>query len=215
MVRPAKGEVDRELTSLENAPQQHSPTGTEGGGGLSPSRLLARVEISVAVLLCIGAAMIALFMRRLIGSGGIETARDFLTLSPSLFPQLAMVLLAAVSASYAIDAWRNHARVEQSHTYEDVDRLKRAGFMVVVAICYAALITWMGFILSTMLVSGILSWFLGLRKPLTFLPGVVIAPIAIRFVFERLLYIALPRSEIEFVAAIEDSLIRLLVWIFL
>jgi hypothetical protein len=209
------GEVDRELTSLENAPQQHSPAGTEGGGGLTPSRLLVQVEISAAVLLCIGAAMSALFMPQLIGSGGIETPRDFLTLSPGVFPQLAMILLAAVSLFYAVDAWRSYARVEQSHTDEDVDRLKRAGFMVVVAICYASLISWMGFILSTMLVAGIVSWFLGLRKPLTFLPGVVVAPIAIRFVFERLLYIALPRSEIEFVAAIEDFLLRALVWIFL
>ena len=180
-----------------------------------PSRLMARVEVAVAVLFVCGAAGLAIFMPRLIGSGGIETARDFLTLTPAFFPQLAMAMLAVVSSRYALEAWRIQAISTGSHSPEELVRLKRAGFMFLVAIFYAAFITWMGFILSTMLVAGIVSYFMGLRKPLSFLPTVVVAPILIRFVFERLLFIALPRSEIEFVAGIEDAVIGLLVTVFL
>ncbi len=181
----------------------------------APSRLLARVEVAVAVLLTLGAGAIAIFMPRLIGRGGIETARDFLTISPAFFPALAMGLLTVVCVPYAINAVRGLAKSNEAHTGEDLVRLKRAGFMVVIAICYAASMSWMGFILATMLMALIVSYFLGLRKPLAFLPGVIMVPIIIRFVFERLLYIALPRSEIEFVAAIEDALIRFLVTVLL
>ena len=181
----------------------------------APSRLLARVEVAVAVLLTFGAGAIALFMPKLIGRGGIETARDFLTISPAFFPRLAMGLLAVICVRYAINAVRGLTKSNEAHTGEDLVRLKRAGFMVVVAVCYAGLMSWMGFILATMLMALIVSYFLGLRKPLAFVPGVILVPITIRFVFERLLYIALPRSEIEFVAAIEDAVIKFLVTVLL
>ncbi len=181
----------------------------------APSRLLARVEVAVAVLLTLGAAAIALFMPQLIGRGGIETARDFLTISPAFFPGLAMGLLAMVCVPYAIQSVRRLAKSNEAQTGEDLVRLKRAGFMTVVAICYAASINWLGFILATMLMALVVSYFLGLRKPLTYLPGVILVPITVRFVFERLLFIALPRSEIEFVAAIEDALIKFLVTVLL
>lgn len=181
----------------------------------APSRLLARVEVAVAFLLVLGAGATAIFMPYLIGRGGIETARDFLTISPSFFPVLAMGLLAVVCVPYAINAVRGLAKSSEAHTGEDLVRLKRAGFMVVVAVSYAGSMTWLGFILATMLMALIVSYFLGLRKPLAFLPGVVLVPVTIRFVFERLLYIALPRSEIEFVAAIEDALIGFLVTVLL
>ncbi len=177
----------------------------------APSRLLARVEVAVAVLLTFGAGAIAIFMPNLIGRGGIESARDFLTISSSFFPRLTMGLLALICVGYAIQAARGLAKSSEAHTLEDLVRLKRAGFMVGIAVCYAGLMSWMGFILATMLMALIVSYFLGLRNPLTYLPTVVVAPIAIRFVFERLLYIALPRSEIEFVAAIEDAVIKFLV----
>ncbi len=126
-----------------------------------------------------------------------------------------MGLLAVICVPYAINAVRGLAKSNEAHTLEDLVRLKRAGFMVVIAIGYAASISWLGFVLATMLMALIVSYFLGLRKPWAYLPGVVLAPIVIRFVFERLLYIALPRSEIEFVAAIEDALIKFLVTVLL
>ena len=176
----------------------------------APSRLLARAEVAVAVLMALGAAGLAIFMPYLIGSGGIETAREFLTLTPAFFPSLTMGLLAVVCVPYAIGAVRGLAKSNEAHTADDLSRLKRAGFMFVIAVFYAGVMSWMGFILSTMLVAFVVSYFLGLRKPLAFLPAVAIAPILIRFMFERWLYIALPRSEIGFVAAAEDALIHFL-----
>lgn len=180
-----------------------------------PNRLVAWTEVVVAVLLTTLALLLAIFMSGLIGAGGIETAEDYLHLTPDFFPRVTMLLLAAVCARYAFGAAKDLAKSTVPHDREDVERLRRAGFMVVVAIGYALTITWLGFILATMLVALITSFFLGLRNPLAYVPAVVVVPIAIRFVFERLLFIALPRSEIDLVAGIEDAVIGALVKILL
>jgi len=200
---------------LEQAPQQDSPGATDGGDGLVSGRFQARADLAVALLLACTGFLFAIFMPYFIGSGGIETAQDFMTISPAFFPRLVMGLLCVVCLPYVAEALRELSKSTGRHTAEDFERLKRAGIMVAIAICYAASITWLGFILSTMIVSAVSSYFLGLRKPVLFVPGVLVTPIVIRFVFERLLYISLPRSEIETVAVVEDAVIGLLVRILL
>ncbi len=200
---------------MEEAPRNVSPPATVDVGDPVPDRLLAWTELIVAVLLTVSALAIAVFMTELIGSGGIETAEDYLHLTPDFFPRMTMLLLAAVCVRYAIGAARGLARSTASHDPEDLERFGRAGFMVVVAVCYALTISWLGFILATMIVAAVVSYFLGLRNPLAFVPGVLVVPIAIRFIFERYLYIALPRSEIEAVAAVEDAVIGVLVKVLL
>ena len=208
--RPAGPNTERQLTHLEQAPLDEPPPATEGGDEPIPSRLLAWAEFVVAALLVAMALLMAIFMPALIGSGGFETAQDYLHLTPDFFPRLTMVLLAAVCTRYAVGAARGLARSTAGHDGEELTRLKRAGIMVAIAVLYAATISWLGFILATMLVAAVTSYFLGLRKPLAFVPSVFVMPIAVRFIFERLLFIALPRSEIEFVAGIEDAVIGLL-----
>ena len=122
-----------------------------------------------------------------------------------------MGLLALTCVPYVLAAVRNFARSSKHDISEQLAALRRAGFMMVIALCYAGTMAWLGFFLATVLVSAVCSYFLGLRKPLAFVPGVILVPIIIRFVFERMLYIALPRSEIEFVAGIEDAAMRFLV----
>lgn len=206
---------DRELRELNEAPLNEMPVAAESATDSAPIRLLAWTELVVAGSLTLAAFLLAVFMSSLIGAGGIETAEDYLHLTPDFFPRVTMLLLAAVSARYALGAARGLAKSTARHDAEYVGQLKRAGFMVIMAISYASAISWLGFILSTMLVAAVVSYFLGLRNPLAFIPGVFVVPILIRFVFERLLFIALPRSEIDFIAGIEDSVIRLLVKILL
>ena len=87
--------------------------------------------------------------------------------------------------------------------------------MMVVAVIYSFLVSWLGFIPSTMMMTAVVSMYLGITSPVALLPGTIFIPIVIRFIFERLLLIALPRSEIEFIARMEDSLMKFLSSIFL
>jgi hypothetical protein len=88
--------------------------------------------------------------------------------------------------------------------------LQRAGVATLIAVAYAASVTWLGYILATMLMTAVMAWYLGLRNPIAFVPGVLVIPVAIKFVFERLLLISLPRSEIESIGLVDDAVMRFL-----
>jgi hypothetical protein len=154
-------------------------------------------------------------MPYLIASGGIDTERDFATLSSALIPRIAFGLLTVLSLvvlAMAVQTVRSGAgRPRQDET----GRLWRAAVVSAIAIAYAATTTWLGYILATMLMTAAMAWYLGLRNPLAFIPGVIVIPVAIRFVFERLLLISLPRSSIESVGVVEDAVLRFLAHIFL
>ena len=72
----------------------------------------------------------------------------------------------------------------------------------------------LGFGLATLIMTAMVSVFLGLRQWWAVLSLPVLAPVVIRFIFERLLLISLPRSEFEFIAAIEDGIMKFLTSIF-
>lgn len=175
---------------------------------LSP--LMARLDVAVAAIFVLMAATIAAAMPMLIASGGIETERDFSTLSPALIPRLAFAILAALAFMAMISALRTVRSGIGRPRDSELPGIQRAAVAMIIAIAYAMSVTWLGYILSTMLMTAAMSYYLGLRNPLAFVPGVLVIPVVIRFVFERLLLIALPRSEIESIGAVEDALMRFL-----
>ena len=191
---------------------QASSAEIEAAVALSP--LMARVDVAVAAIVALSAATLTVAMPMLIASGGIEPGRDYVTLSPVLIPRLAfgcltiLAIFALISAVQTVRSGIGRPRADE------VGRLERAGVAALIALGYAATVTWLGYILATMLMTVVMAYYLGLRNPLMFIPGVVVIPVAIRFVFERLLLISLPRSSIESVGLVEDAVMRFLVRIF-
>lgn len=182
-------------------------------GDLSP--LLARLDIIVTALICLAAALLSIMMPRLVESGGIEIGRSYATMSASLIPRLifgVLAVVAAVATVAAIGRFRQSGAVDPG---DEFDRFGRAAFMAVVILFYALTVTWLGFVLSTMIVAAVTAYYLGLRNPFGYVPGVLIVPVLIRFVFERLLFISLPRSRIEAVGHIEDQVIQFLTHVLL
>lgn len=181
----------------------------------SQATTMRRLELLLALFLFFCAAGLAIFMPRLVASGGIEEAQTFIRLSPIFFPRLAFGLLALLCLGYSLIALRQLSAGGTESDPNDADRYLRAGLTIVVAVVYAYLVPWLGFIPSTMLMTAVVAIYLGLWNPFFLLPGVVVIPIAIRFVFERLLLISLPRSDFESIALMEDSLMKFLKGIFL
>lgn len=178
-------------------------------GALSP--LLARLDVIVTALICIAAGLLSIMMPRLVESGGIEIGRSYATMSASLIPRTIFGALAVVAAVATIAAFNRLRRSDTTNPGDELERFGRAAIVALIILAYALTVTWLGFILATMIVAVVLSYFLGLRNPLAFIPGVVIVPVLIRFIFERLLLISLPRSRIESIGQIEDQLMRFLV----
>jgi Flp pilus assembly protein TadB len=55
---------------------------------------------------------------------------------------------------------------------DEWSRLQRAGIATLIAVAYAASVPWLGYILATMLMTAVMAWYLGLRNPIAFVPGV-------------------------------------------
>ena len=195
------------------AAAQPSAADIDAAVALSP--LMARVDVAVAALLALIGATIAIAMPMLIASGGIDTERDFATLSSALIPRMAFGLLTVLAIVAIVPAVQAVREGVGRPRVEEASRLQRAGVAALIAIVYAASVTTLGYILATMLMTAVMSCYLGLRNPLMFIPGVIVVPVAIKFVFERLLLISLPRSSIESIGLVEDELLRFLVRIFL
>jgi hypothetical protein len=176
-------------------------------GDIAPplSPLMARLDVAVAALLALGAGAIAAAMPELVASGGIDTQRDFATLPGYLVPQLSFAALAVVALISLFPAVRRLKLSAGADPVDEGDRLQRAGVMIVITAAYAAGMNTLGYVLDTMLMTAAVAYYLGLRNPLAFIPGVLIVPFLIRFIFERLLLISLPPSQIEVVGNIEET----------
>ncbi|MCF8476436.1 MAG: tripartite tricarboxylate transporter TctB family protein [Pseudolabrys sp.] len=172
--------------------------------------LMARLDVAVAAIVALTAATITIAMPKLIASGGIDIERDFATMSAALIPQIAFGILAALATIVLVSAVQTVRSGIGRPRAAELSGLRRAAIALAIAVFYALSVTWLGYILATMLMTAAMAGYLGLRNPLTFIPGVLIVPIAIRFVFERLLLISLPRSSIESVGVVEDAVMRFL-----
>ena len=181
----------------------------------APSPMMLRLEIYLAGGMTLLSAGLSVFMPYLIASGGITSAQDFLTLSPVFFPRLAFAVLAALCAFYTLDAWRRARYVHFAADPGETERFLRGAKMIVIVAAYSIFVAVLGYGLSTLLMAGAVIWYLGIRQIWVIAPMAVLMPIVVRFIFERLLLISLPRSDYEAIAVVEDAIMKFLSGVFL
>ena len=181
----------------------------------APSPMMLRLEIYLAAALMLLAAGLAVFMPYLIASGGISAAQDFLRLTPVFFPRLAFTVLAALCAFYLLSAWREGRYVRSAENPDEVVRFRRGALMIAVIAAYSLLVSALGYGLSTLLMAGAVIWYLGIRQIWIVASVSIVMPIVVRFIFERLLLISLPRSDYEAIAVVEDAIMKFLSSVFL
>ncbi len=181
----------------------------------APSPMLMRLEIYLAAGMALASAGLSIFMPYLIASGGISSAQDFLTLSPIFFPRLAFAVLAALCLFYLLDAWRGARHIRYATDPGETTRILRGAKMFLIVAAYSIFVAILGYGLSTLLMAAAVIWYLGIRQIWVLAPMAVLMPIVVRFVFERLLLISLPRSDFEAIAAVEDAIMKFLSAVFL
>lgn len=181
----------------------------------TPSPMMLRLEICLAAAMMLLSVGFAAFMPYLIATGGISSAQDFLRLTPVFFPRLAFAVLAALCAFYLINAWRSARNIQSAANPDEAVRFQRGVVMIVVIAAYSLLVSALGYGLSTLLMAGAVIWYLGIRQIWIVASVSVLMPIVVRFIFERLLLISLPRSDYEAIAVVEDAIMKFLSGIFL
>ena len=181
----------------------------------APSPTMLRLEICLAAAMMLLSVGFAVFMPYLIATGGISAAQDFLRLTPVFFPRLAFSVLAALCAFYLVDAWRRARHVHSAADPGEAERFLRGVKMIVIIAAYSIFVAILGYGLSTLLMAGVVIWYLGIRQIWIVASVSIVMPIVVRFIFERLLLISLPRSDYEAIAVVEDAIMKFLSGLFL
>jgi hypothetical protein len=180
-----------------------------------PNRSLVIMALVVGGGVTLGALTLYAIMPSLIAQGGIPEAQtDFLRLSPVFFPRLAFAILTGLSLTYFISTARLLKQADEGSVFEESGTLQRVLTLYSIALIYPFLLPSLGYVVSTIFLMGGMTLYLGTRIWWQVLSFAVLTPITIRFVFERLLSISLPRSDFDFIANTEEGLMQVLVSIF-
>jgi hypothetical protein len=179
-------------------------------------RPLVLMALAVSAVITLLAVYFFFALPNMIAQGGIPEAQTaFLTLSPIFFPQLTFALLAALGLMYFIANVRRFSSAVGGMIFKETGTLQRVLTLYSIAVVYPFLLPWFGFVVPTILLMVSMTLFLGTRVWWQVIGFTFLTPVTIRFVFERLLAISLPRASIEIIEVAEEALMQLLVSIFL
>jgi hypothetical protein len=128
---------------------------------------------------------------------------------------LTFALLATLGLAYFIANVRRLSSAVGGIIFKEAGTLPRVLTLYSIAVIYPFLLPWFGFVVPTILLMVSMTLFLGTRVWWHVIGFTFLTPITIRFVFERLLAISLPRASIEMIEVAEEALMQLLVSIFL
>jgi hypothetical protein len=181
----------------------------------APSRRFLIFETAVAVSIFAGAAVLFVIMPSLTSHEELPGAQAAFTLSASAFPRLTFGTLAILCLTYIVLGLRQFRFANHIKIPIETGKFVRAGMILSCAILYPLLLPWFGFGVSTFLVIGGMTFFLGNKVWWNVLLLSVLSPVVLRFALERLLLISLPRASIEVLAAGEEALMQLLSRVFL
>ncbi len=118
--------------------------------------------------------------------------RALMGMKPTLFPRLTMIGLLGLSVWYFIQSFN----LWEKNLFKELDRksLTRIVVTFVILGAYALLLEPLGFVVSSALMAGALTLYLGNRNIFILFLVIVGIPLAIFFIFTRALRVSLPEG---------------------
>jgi putative tricarboxylic transport membrane protein len=118
--------------------------------------------------------------------------RALVEMKPTLFPRITMVVLLSLSVWYLIQSF--HLKEKNLFRELPARMYIKIAVSVGILLAYAMLFERLGFVISSMLVVGILPLYYGYRNILIYVLAFIGTPLAIYFLFTRVLKVSLPES---------------------
>lgn len=181
---------------------------------LPPSRAMALLEVWVSALIALAGAGLSIAMPSMVLEGGIREAQEFMRLTPVFFPRLAFGVMAVLGLIQLARAIRRLPGAAPSTGEGWITKYQNPIVAAALVVIYAYLIPWLGFSAAGFAGITALTVAIGSRSWREILPIALLSPLVIRFVFERLLLISLPRASFEVIAVPEEALMQFLVRLF-
>jgi len=169
-------------------------TGKENTGNQSWKERM-NFNTKVAVLLILFSILFYVLIPYQIEKPKLFMGRALMGMKPTLFPRLTMIGLLGLSIWYFLHSFK----LEEKNLFGELDRKSLTRIVVTFAImvAYALLLEPLGFVLSSALTAGVLTFYLGNRNILILCVVIIIIPLAIFFIFTRALHVSLPEGLLE------------------
>jgi hypothetical protein len=170
-------------------------------------------EIAASILIITIGACFALFMPHMIAKGGMVQAQDFIRLSPIFFPRITFAVLSILGIVYLIQILKikNEEQIEETLSKEIVQNVSIIFLFVTI---YTFILPYLGYGIASIIMIFSLSYRLGNRIWWQLVLLSFFIPLTIRIIFERVLFIYLPRSHFEILGAWEDKIVKIFLNLF-
>jgi putative tricarboxylic transport membrane protein len=146
----------------------------------------------VAVFLILFSVLFYVLIPYQIAKPKLFMGRALMGMKPTLFPRLTMIGLLGLSVLYFIQSFN----LWEKNLFKDLDRkgLTRIVVTFLILGAYALLLEPLGFVLSSALIAGALTLYLGNRNIFILFLVIIGIPLAIFFIFTRALRVSLPEG---------------------
>ncbi len=116
--------------------------------------------------------------------------RSLMQMEPSLFPRVSIIGLFILSLFYLMSSFK----LNEKNLFRELEKQNYLKVLVtlVIFVAYALLIEPLGFVLSSALMVGSLSYYYGNRNLIVYFLILIGAPLIIYFIFTRVLLVSLP-----------------------
>jgi len=151
-----------------------------------------RINFNTVVALCflLFSIIFYLLIPYQIAEPKLFMGRHLSDMKPTLFPRVAFAGLTFLSVLYLILSFR----LKEENLFKAIEGKRYIKIVVsfLVFLCYALVFESLGFLISSMLLIGILVPYYGYRKIPVYIPVLIGIPLALYLIFVRVLHVSLP-----------------------
>ena len=163
--------------------------------------------------LVVSLLLIALEVFAWVQTGNIKTAKNA-AVQPSTFPRIMIIGMTVFTVILLVQSVIKLLKMEQTdplaQTAPSMIYVKDKGVLAalfLIALC--ALYVWgfrtLGYVLVSMILSGIVMWLIGVRKPVQLVLIAVLVPLGMWLVFYKLLQVNIPMGVLQFLRDLVDK----------
>lgn len=163
--------------------------------------------------LVVSLLLLALEIFAWVQTGSIKTAKNA-AVQPSTFPRIMIIGMAVFTVILLVQSVYKLLKMKDDDPLakkaESMNFIKDKGVLAALfVILLCALYVWgfrtLGYVLVSMILSGIIMWLIGVRKPVQLVLISVLVPLGMWLVFYKLLQVNIPMGVLQFLRDLVDG----------
>lgn len=146
-------------------------------------------------------------------TGKIKVAKNA-AVQPSVFPRIMIIGMAVFTGVLLVQSVFKLLKMKEddplAQKAESINPIKDKGvlaalFVIVLCALYVLGFKTLGYVLVSMILSGIVMWLIGVRKPVQLVLIAILVPLGMWLVFYKLLQVNIPMGVLQFLRDLVDK----------